>query len=91
MHQPTRRLARPPTSTRTRLPPPQWSPLPAGRLIVADARRAVAVLFGEIAPGHAAGVEADEVVLFTLQVPGVSSLHVEEALWRCRAMLEGPR
>lgn len=66
-------------------------PLPAGRLIVADARCAVAVLFGEIAPGHAAGVEADEVVLFTLQVAGVSSLHVEEALWGCRAMLEGPR
>lgn len=65
--------------------------LPAGRLVVADARRAVAVLFGEIAPGHAAGVEADEVVLFTLQVPGVPSLHVEEALWMCRAMLEGPR
>ena len=65
--------------------------LPAGRLIVADARHAVAVLFGEIAPGHAAGAEAHEVVLFTLQVPGVPSLHVEEALWMCRAMLEGPR
>ena len=58
---------------------------------MADARRAVAVLFGEIAPGHAAGAGADEVVLFTLQVPGVPSLHVEEALWMCRAMLEGPR
>ena len=89
MHQPTRRLARPPTSTRRSAS--SGSPLPTGRLIVADARRAVAVLFGEIAPGHAAGVEADEVVLFTLQVPGVSSLHVEEALWGCRAMLEGPR
>jgi DNA/RNA-binding domain of Phe-tRNA-synthetase-like protein len=65
--------------------------LPAGRLVVADVRRALAVLFGEIAPGHAAGVEADEVVLFTLQVPGVPTLHVEEALWGCRAMLEGQR
>ncbi len=71
---------------------PSGAPLlPAGRLIVADARHAVAVLFGEIAPGHAAGAEADEVVLFTLQVPGVPSLHVEEALWMCRAMLEGSR
>ncbi len=67
------------------------SPLPAGRLVVADARRAVAVLFGAIAPGYAADAGADQVVLFTLQVPGVPSLHVEEALWMCRAMLEGPR
>jgi hypothetical protein len=65
--------------------------LPAGRLVVADAHRAVAVLFGALAPGHAADAGADDVVLFTLQVPGVPSLHVEEALWMCRAMLEGPR
>ncbi len=65
-------------------------PLPGGRLIVADARSAVAVLFGEIAPGSAADASAGEVVLFTLQVPGVPSLHVEEALWMCRALLEGP-
>lgn len=65
--------------------------LPAGRLVVADAQRAVAVLFGAIAPGHAADAGADEVVLFTLQVPGVPTLHVEEALWMCRAMLEGPQ
>jgi hypothetical protein len=64
--------------------------LPAGRLVVADACSAVAVLFGEIAPGHAADAGAGEVVLFTLQVPGVPSLHVEEALSMCRALLEGP-
>jgi DNA/RNA-binding domain of Phe-tRNA-synthetase-like protein len=62
----------------------------AGRLVVADGDSAVAVLFGEIAPGHAAGASADEVTLFTLQVPGVPSLHVEEALWMCTAMLRGP-
>jgi DNA/RNA-binding domain of Phe-tRNA-synthetase-like protein len=64
--------------------------LPAGRLVVADAACTVGVLFGALAPGHAAGVDAREVVLFTLQVPGVPSLHVEEALWMCRTMLEGP-
>jgi hypothetical protein len=64
--------------------------LPAGRLVVADAACAVGVLFGELAPGHAAGAGAHEVELFTLQVPGVPSLHVVEALWMCRAMLEGP-
>jgi DNA/RNA-binding domain of Phe-tRNA-synthetase-like protein len=74
--------------------PPTRSPgvpfLSAGRLVVADAGAAVAVLFGEIAPGHAAGPKAGEVLLFTLQVPGVPSLHVEEALWMCVSMLDGP-
>jgi DNA/RNA-binding domain of Phe-tRNA-synthetase-like protein len=64
--------------------------LPAGRLVVADASTALAVLFGEIAPGHAARAVAGELTLFTLQVPGVPSLHVEEALWMCQAMLAGP-
>jgi hypothetical protein len=86
---PPRTVARKPPRTSTRSSNERL--LPAGRLVVADARRAVAVLFGEIAPGHAAGVKADEVVLFTLQVPGVPSLHVEEALWMCRAILEGSR
>lgn len=65
-------------------------PLPAGQLVVADARSAVAVLFGEIAPSHRPDPRTGELVLFTLQVPGVPSLHVEEALWMCLAMLEGP-
>lgn len=70
--------------------PASASLLPAGQLVVADARSAVAVLFGEIAPGHRPDPRAGELVLFTLQVPGVPSLHVEEALWMCLAMLEGP-
>jgi DNA/RNA-binding domain of Phe-tRNA-synthetase-like protein len=64
--------------------------LPSGRLVVADSSTTHAVLFGEIAPGHAARAVAGELVLFTLQVPGVPSLHVEEALWMSSSMLEGP-
>jgi DNA/RNA-binding domain of Phe-tRNA-synthetase-like protein len=64
--------------------------LPAGRLVVADTHAVVGVLFGELACTHAADGATAEVTLFTLQVPGVPSLHVEEALWMCRAMLEGP-
>jgi DNA/RNA-binding domain of Phe-tRNA-synthetase-like protein len=79
-----------PPSARSPARPSNGPLLPAGHLVVADARAAVAVLFGEIAPGHAAGAGAGEVALFTLQVPGVPSLHVEEALWMCAAMLEGP-
>lgn len=65
-------------------------PLPGGRLVVADSHSALAVLFGEIAPGHAARPVAGELVLFSLQVPGVPLLHVEEALWMASSMLGGP-
>lgn len=66
------------------------APLPAGRLVVADANAVVGILFGELAASHAADGATGAVTLFTLQVPGVPSLHVEEALWMCSAMLEGP-
>ncbi len=81
---------RPPARSPDLGSPPDAPPLPAGQLVVADARSAVAVLFGEIAPGYLPASGVGDVELFTLQVPGVSSLHVEEALWMCHAMLEGP-
>ncbi len=69
---------------------PDAPPLPGGRLVVADASTALTVLFGEIAPGHAAHAAAGELVLFTIQVPGVPTLHIEEALWMTATMLHGP-
>ena len=63
-------------------------PLPAGRLVVADASAALAVLFGELAPGHEAGANTRELTLFAIQVAGVPSLYVEEALWACRTAVE---
>ncbi|MCL2768834.1 MAG: hypothetical protein FWD42_01820 [Solirubrobacterales bacterium] len=63
--------------------------LPAGRLVIADGERALAQLFGEVAPGHRAGGATERVALFALQVAGVPWLHVEEALWMCRVALEG--
>ena len=65
-------------------------PLPAGRLVVADAAGALAVLFGELAPGHVAGAATRRLVLFSVQVPGVPTLYVEEALWSARTALEHP-
>ncbi|HEY3864777.1 MAG TPA: hypothetical protein VGL54_01655 [Solirubrobacteraceae bacterium] len=62
--------------------------LPRGRLVVADASAALAVLFGELAVEHAAKASTTEVRLFAIQVAGVPSLYVEEALWICRAVLE---
>jgi DNA/RNA-binding domain of Phe-tRNA-synthetase-like protein len=62
--------------------------LPAGRLVVADASAALAVLFGEAAAGHAPHAGTRRVLLFAVQVAGVPTLYVEESLWTCRAALE---
>ena len=61
--------------------------LPAGRLIVADDRSPVAVLFGDLAPGHQPAPRSRRLVLFALQVEGVPELYVEEALWSVTAAL----
>ena len=55
--------------------------LPAGRLVVADAARPVAVLFGDVAAGAGVTERTREMVLFSVAVPGVPPIHVEEALW----------
>jgi DNA/RNA-binding domain of Phe-tRNA-synthetase-like protein len=65
-------------------------PLPAGRLVVADADSALAALFGELAPGHAPGARARRLQLFAVQVAGVPTLYAEEALWSCASALEQP-
>ena len=55
--------------------------VPRGRLVVACAARPLAVLFDD--PGPDAGVteRTREMVLFSVAVPGVPPIHVEEALW----------
>jgi DNA/RNA-binding domain of Phe-tRNA-synthetase-like protein len=62
-------------------------PLAAGRLVVADARNIHALLFGAVAPGHEPGPKTARIALFALGVPGVPSIHLEEALWTCQAIL----
>jgi hypothetical protein len=62
--------------------------LPAGRLVVADAGAALAVLFGELAPGHAPGAGTRRLALFAVQVAGVPTLYAEEALWSCANALQ---
>jgi len=56
-------------------------PLPAGRLVVADARRPVAVLFGEPAEHLLPGRRTERLRAFTVLVAGVPDIHAEEALW----------
>lgn len=62
--------------------------LPAGRLVVADSSGALATLFGELAPGHEAHSRTRHLQLFAVQVAGVPSMVVEEALWACQVALQ---
>jgi DNA/RNA-binding domain of Phe-tRNA-synthetase-like protein len=62
--------------------------LPGERLVVADASAALAILFGELAAGHEPRADTRTVTLFSVQVAGVPTLYVEEALWSVRTGLE---
>lgn len=64
--------------------------LAAGTLVIADASAPLAILFGELAPGHEPAAATPRLVLFAVQVAGVPELYVEEALWTCRSALEHP-
>jgi DNA/RNA-binding domain of Phe-tRNA-synthetase-like protein len=65
--------------------------LAPGRIVVADASGPVAVLFGDVAPSHRPGRDSARLRLFTVAVPGVPALHVEEALFGCADALSEAR
>ncbi|HEV7586253.1 MAG TPA: hypothetical protein VGO14_10800 [Solirubrobacteraceae bacterium] len=67
---------------------PSAPALPAGRLVVADASTPLAILFGELAPGHLPLAATRDLTLFAVAVAGVPGLYAEEALWICRTALE---
>jgi DNA/RNA-binding domain of Phe-tRNA-synthetase-like protein len=52
-----------------------------GRLVVACETRALAVLFDDVGPDAGVTERTREMVLFSVAVPGVPPIHVEEALW----------
>lgn len=64
------------------------SSLPSGRLVVADARRVLAELFGAIAPECGVASRTTRIVLFSVGVQGVPAIHIEEALWVCVEVLD---
>jgi DNA/RNA-binding domain of Phe-tRNA-synthetase-like protein len=64
---------------------------PGGRLVVADDRGPVALLFGEPVPEHAVTKETTRVALISIQVADVPSIHVGEALWMAAEILEDIR
>lgn len=66
---------------------PEAPYLPATRLVVADARSPLAVLFGDLAPQHGVSERTTRMTLFSVRVGGVPAIHVEEALWSCFEVL----
>lgn len=67
---------------------PDATDLPPGQLVVADACRPLAPLFGEPDPACAASKRTSRLLLFAVSVDGVPRVHVEEALWQCAEALE---
>lgn len=67
------------------------APVPAGRLVVADAARALLELFGPLAPGAGVTPATRRVRLVTVAVPGVPEVSVEEALHVAREALRSGR
>lgn len=55
--------------------------LPPGTLLIADAERPLALLFGAIAAGRGVSRKTKRMVLTSIQVKGVPDIAVEEALW----------
>jgi DNA/RNA-binding domain of Phe-tRNA-synthetase-like protein len=62
-------------------------PVPPGRLVVADEKGPLAVLFGDLAQGHGVTPETQTMRLFSIQVAGVPEIYVEEAMWQCTDIL----
>jgi len=61
--------------------------LPAGRIVLADAARPLAELFGRLAPDVLPSRATTLLRLVAVQIPGVPAIHVEEALWTCQEAL----
>jgi hypothetical protein len=69
---------------------PDGGLMPPGALVVADARRVHAALFGAPLAGSAPGPSTVAVVLYAVGVAGVPEIHVHEALWLAAEQLAAP-
>jgi DNA/RNA-binding domain of Phe-tRNA-synthetase-like protein len=56
-------------------------PLSSGQVVVADSKRVLAVLFGEVGEGCAVQKTSTRMLLVAVRVKGVPEVSVEEALW----------
>lgn len=58
-----------------------------GRLVVADAQRVHATLFGDPVRENTPGARTRRIVLYAVGVDGVPAIHLEESLWTCTEVL----
>jgi DNA/RNA-binding domain of Phe-tRNA-synthetase-like protein len=63
--------------------------VPPGRLVLADDRGPVSVLFGRTSDRHAPGRRTVRLRLVAIVAPGVPEVHVDEALWLAAGALSG--
>jgi DNA/RNA-binding domain of Phe-tRNA-synthetase-like protein len=66
-------------------------PLSVSQIVVADAVRPLAVLFGEVAVGRGVHPDTVRMALCAVQVSGVPQVSVEEALWLTAEVLDEGR
>jgi DNA/RNA-binding domain of Phe-tRNA-synthetase-like protein len=64
-------------------------PLSSRQVVIADAERAVAVLFADMAEGRGVHPHTERMRLASIQVKGVPDVSVEEALWIVVEVLQG--
>jgi DNA/RNA-binding domain of Phe-tRNA-synthetase-like protein len=64
-------------------------PLSARQIVIADRRRSLAVLFGDLAEQTGVYPSTASMLICSVQVKGVPELSVEEALWTVQEMLTG--
>ncbi len=63
--------------------------LPQGTLVIADAERPLALLFGALAAGRGVRPKTRRTTLVAIGVSGVPAIAVEEALWLAAGVMRG--
>ena len=61
---------------------------PDGRLAVCDADGQLATLFGPVDAHCVVTKETARMLIYTIQVPGVPPIFVDEAMWTCLGVLQ---
>jgi DNA/RNA-binding domain of Phe-tRNA-synthetase-like protein len=64
-------------------------PLSSRQVVIADAERAVGVLFADLADGRGVHPHTERMRIGSIQVKGVPDVSVEEALWIVSEILQG--
>jgi DNA/RNA-binding domain of Phe-tRNA-synthetase-like protein len=61
---------------------------PDGRLAVCDADGPLATLFGPVDAAHVVTKDTTRMLIYTIQVPSVPPIFVDEAMWTCLGVLQ---